>query len=190
VSYVAESFDEEVVRLLKQGGVGFMPSDTIYGLSGRALDKQPVNKLHALKDRQTHKPFIILISDLKMLDLLSIAREEVRAVKKYWPGPVTLICLAPSSPAWLHQGLGTLAVRMPANQNLLNLINQVGPLISTSANLHGQSPASDMAKAQAIFGDKLDFYVDMGEIDGPPSTIVKLDNGKLQVVRSGAARIS
>jgi L-threonylcarbamoyladenylate synthase len=190
VSYVTESFDGEVVRLLKQGRVGFMPSDTIYSLSGRALDKKAASKLYTLKKRQAHKPFIILISDLKMLDLLSIKKEEAGAIEKYWPGPVTLICSAPNSPDWLNQGLGSLAVRMPANQDLLNLISQTGPLISTSANLEGQPTSDNVAQALAAFGDELDFYIDMGEIQGQPSTIVKLDNGKLQVLRPGAAKIS
>jgi L-threonylcarbamoyladenylate synthase len=190
VSYVTKTFDDEVVRLLKNGAVGVMPSDTIYGLSARTLDKAVVEKLYKLKDRSSSKPFIILISNLEMLDLLSIPKNEVEARKKYWPGSVTLICSAPQSPEWLHRGLKTLAIRWPDHKELLELINQVGPIISTSANIEGQIPARSANEAKAIFGDKLDFYIDAGELPNSlPSTIVKSVNGELRVVRQGAVKL-
>lgn len=189
MSYVTDRFDEKVVGLLKSGAVGFMPSDTIYGLSCLALDQGAVERLHKIKDRQAHKPFVILISDAKMLDKLSINLQHSKLVDRYWPGPLTIVFDAPAAPAWLQLGSQTLAVRLPADKKLQDLINKTGPLVSTSANLQGESPALNVKEAQKVFGNKLDFYVDVGKLDNKPSTLVVNKDGKLVVIRQGAAKL-
>jgi L-threonylcarbamoyladenylate synthase len=188
VAYVTDDFDDEVTRLLRQGGVGLLPSDTIYGLSAVAINNDAVEKLHSLKARSPSKPFIVLISDIKMLDLLSISPDQAELVKEFWPGPLSAI-LPSSAPDYLTRGTQSLAVRLPDYPELLKLINEVGPIISTSANLEGKAPAKNMAEAQVVFGDKLDFYVDIGELNNPPSTLAIIDDGKLKVVRTGAVKI-
>jgi len=190
MSYVTNKFDDRVVDILKQGGVGLLPSDTVYGLSCVALDKVAVARLHRIKERSRYKPFIVLISNLEMLNLLSIDTGDVNFIKKYWPGALTVIFDAPDSPNWLNRGLGSLAVRMPAKPELIELIDKCGPIISTSANLENQPTFDSAERAREAFGDKLDFYVDIGEIKGKlPSTIVKLGEGKLEMVRQGAVDI-
>lgn len=166
-----------------------LPSDTIYGLSCQALDKSAVERIYSLKGRDPNKPFIILISRIDMLDLLSISRKQVGLTKKYWPGQVSFILEAPDSPVWLQHSTGKLAVRMPVNKALRDLIDKVGPIISTSANLEGQPPVESVSQAKALFGNLLDFYVDVGKIKAQPSTVVKLENGKLEVVRQGAVKL-
>jgi len=188
VSYVTDSFDDEVARLLMRGGVGLLPTDTIYGLSCRALDAAAVGKIHKLKDRSAHKPFIILISDIKMLDLLSISSEQAKITEQYWPGPLSVI-LSSQAPDFLTLGTASLAVRMPDSPNLIELISRTGPITSTSANLEGEQPVQSVPAAQRLFGDKLDFYVNAGNLDNPPSTLAEIKDGKLEVVRQGAAKI-
>ncbi|MBI2589106.1 threonylcarbamoyl-AMP synthase [Candidatus Saccharibacteria bacterium] len=190
MSYLTQKFDDKVVELLKNGGVGFIPSDTIYGLSARALDKTAVKKLQALKGRTQNKPFIILISNIWQLKDLGIKELSLELITKYWPGPLTIVFDAPKTPKWLHQGFGSLAVRLPKPKELRDLINKVGPLISTSANPDGQPPAVSSKKAEKYFGDKLDFYIDAGEIIAAPSTIVKLTGGKLEILRQGSVKIN
>ena len=189
VSYVTDNFDNEVVKLLKAGGVGFMPSDTIYGLSCQALDKAAVERLYKIKRRDKNKPFIVLISSISQLPDLGVITTDVIPALKYWPGGLTIICNADDAPVWLHRGTKTLAVRQPDSPKLLVLMKKTGPLISTSANTAGQKPIDSVAKAQRQFGDKLDFYVDAGVIKGEPSTIIKKDNYELKVLRPGAVKI-
>lgn len=78
---------------------------------------------------------------------------------------------------------------MPDYPQLLDLIGRVGPIISTSANPTGQKPAINMQEAKNYFGDSLDFYMDAGNISGAPSTIARLKNGKLEVIRVGSLKI-
>ncbi len=187
--YITDGFDERVIKILKNGGVGFMPSDTIYGLSCRALDKKAVMRIHRLKERDEHKPFIVLISSLMQLLELGVNTFPKELVNDYWPGALTIIFDAPKAPQWLQLGTKTLAVRLPNDEDLRDLINEVGPLVSTSANIQARRPAKSVEEARRYFGGKLDFYIDAGLIENPPSTIIELHKGKLRVVRQGSIKI-
>ena len=189
MSYFAKRIDDEIVRLLKSGGIGLLPADTIYGLSCSALNKAAVYKLHELKRRDKSKPFIVLISETSQIKELGLASTDAGRAKDYWPGKLTVICESHSAPDWLTMGKGSLAVRQPKNQGLRNLIDKVGPIVSTSANLSGGQAATALIQAQNYFGDKLDFYVDNGRKAGRPSTIVKPMFGRLKVIRQGAVKI-
>lgn len=125
-----------------------------------------------------------------MLDLLSISPGQAEIVKNYWPGALSLEFHTPTAPEWLHRGLKHFAIRMPNYANLRDLISKVGPVVSTSANLQGRPPVASVAEAKEVFGDRLDFHVDVGELNNPPSTLAVVENGKLKVVRQGAVQIN
>jgi L-threonylcarbamoyladenylate synthase len=177
MSYCTKVIDSEVIKLLQIGGVGLLPTDTIYGISAVASNRKAVQKIHELKGRDKNKPFIVLIGDLRQLKDLGVNSLQEELVKKYWPAPLSVIFNK------------NLAVRMPANQELRILINKVGPIVSTSANPQGQEPAVSVTNAQKYFGIKLDFYVDAGELNNPPSTLVKVIGGKIKVIRKGVYKL-
>lgn len=189
MSYLTNKFDKHLADLLIGGAVGLMPSDTIYGLSCLALNKSAVERLRQIKKRSAAKRFIVLISDLNQLGSLGLDENEAQALTDYWPGSVSLEMKASKSPEWLRQGANTFAVRMPDRQDLHNFINQVGPITSTSANYEGEEPVKNVREAMDKFGEQLDFYADMGEIVGRPSTMVRVDDGKLEVIRQGSVII-
>jgi len=120
--------------------------------------------------------------------LLSISPEQAKITEQYWPGPLSVI-LSSQAPDFLTLGTASLAVRMPDSPNLIELISRTGPITSTSANLEGEQPVQSVPAAQKLFGDKLDFYVDAGNLDNPPSTLAVIKDGKLELVRQGAAKI-
>jgi len=190
VSYKTNHFDDEVVRLLKCGGVGLLPADTIYGLSCLALDEAAVKRLRRLKGRSQQKPFIVLFSDYGQLKDLNMPTARLKLVKKYWPGPLSLEWDASKSPVWLHPASDTFAIRMPNRADLLQLIEQVGPITSTSANPEGHPPAMSVASANKYFGEQLGFYVRGGQTKKPvASTLVRLQASELKVLRQGAVTI-
>lgn len=190
MSYFTNRFDEEVVALLKGGAVGFMPSDTIYGLSCIALNENAVERIHKLKGRDYGKPLIILLASVSQGKILGLNSEDVEPAVKYWPAPLTVEWPAGvSTPDYLHRGIRHFGVRVPNNKKLHDLIKQVGPIASTSANLQGKEPVKSVAEAKEVFGDQLDFYIDGGVQSGQPSTIVKMSGGKLEIVRQGAWRM-
>lgn len=187
VSYLTNTLDDRVIELLKAGGIGLMPADTIYGLSARALDEQAVERVHTLKRRDANKPCIVLISKPEQLGELGVLPPPKDITDKYWPGGLSIECDALKSPAWLHRGTHAFAVRLPNYPELQKLIDEVGPIISTSANLQGDPPINNVTEARQKFGESLNFYVDIGDLgQRAASTLIVIKDGRPQVVRQGA----
>lgn len=189
MSYNAKKFDDKIITILQNGGVGVLPTDTIYGLSTVALNERAVEKIHKLKGRDSSKPLIVLIANTAQLSELGLDEKHSEPVKEYWPGPLSLEFDASNAPLWLHRKSSFFAVRLPKDEKLCRLIEKIGPLVSTSANLQGQEPAKSIKEAKKYFGDRLDFYIDVGELEGQSSTLVKLEDGQLKVIRPGALNI-
>lgn len=181
---------QAAISTLKKGGVGLLPSDTVYGLSCSALNKKAVKRIHKLKRRDSGKPLIILLSDVEQGKQLGLNPKDIEVAAKFWPAPLTVEWPAgPNTPKYLHRGQKHFGVRIPANEDLRNLIKETGPIVSTSANLQGKEPAKTVAEAKKYFGDKLDFYIDAGELKAEPSTIVQIIKGKLKVIRQGSFKV-
>ncbi len=168
---------KELARALKQGAVGVLPTDTLYGLVASALDRQAVERVYHLRKRNPKKPCIILIAsghDLARFGIRIPARART-VLRKLWPGPISIVL--PCSAAkfrYLHRGTKTLAFRMPAEPWLQTFLRASGPLIAPTANREGEPPARTAAAARRIFGAHIDFYMDRGFQVGAPSTLIKI----------------
>lgn len=181
---------DAIITALKGDGVGVLPSDTIYGLSCLALNQEAVERIYQLKGRDYHKPLIILLANIEQAGQLGIEPNVLEPVRKLWPAPLTVIVsTGQMTPEFLHRGMHALAVRIPNNAELRELISEIGPIVSTSANVQGQKPANSVAKAREYFGDRLDFYIDAGVLNNMPSTLVRLKNDKLRIIRQGAYKV-
>ena len=75
---------------------------------------------------------------------------------------------------------------MPDKKDLLELLKITGPLLAPSANHKGEKPALIIEEAKVYFGNKVDFYVDEGKLESLPSTLIKIEDGKIVVLREGA----
>ncbi len=179
--------DENLIEVLKGDGVAVMPTDTLYGIVGKAQSPEVVNRIYAIRKRNTDKPCIILIGDIKELEKFGIklADKQKEIIKKYWPGPVSIIFdCSDDSLSYLHRGTKTLAFRLPALEDLRDLLIQTEPLIAPSANPEGEMPAKSIEEAKNYFGDLVNLYVDGGVLEGKPSKIIRLHrNGKIEIVR-------
>jgi tRNA threonylcarbamoyl adenosine modification protein (Sua5/YciO/YrdC/YwlC family) len=183
--------DAAVARLLLSGAVGVIPTDTVYGIVARAEDASAVAALYRAKHREG-KPGTVIAADTAQLTALGILPEALQPVAHLWPA--SLSAIVPSSPAlaYLDQGRGSLAVRIPANPHIQTLLQKTGPLLTSSANQPAEPPATDWQAAQDYFGETIDFYVDGGKIaDKLPSTIIRLaKDGTIEVVRAGAVPVA
>lgn len=183
---------EHVSEWLRAGGVGVIPTDTIYGLATPALNAKAVARVYKLRRRNPKKPFIILISSLTDLKKFGIKLDPMSAefLKKHWPNAVSIVLPCSGKRFnYLHRGTKTLAFRYPGLKWLQGLIQKTGPLISTSANWEGKPPAQTIRAAKRYFGDEVDFYVDIGKRAVRPSTLISLQRGVATVLRQGAVRI-
>lgn len=175
--------------ILEPGTIAVVPTDTVYGVVARALDHEGVKNLYKLKDRE-NKPGTIIAASVDQLVGLGISLDEINKVSKFWPGPVSIILSVGNDMTWLSQGKNSLAVRIPSDNALLGLLQKTGPLITSSANQPGEPPANTIDEAKAYFGDQVDIYVDGGDLsERQASTIIKLTNDKIEVIRPGAIDI-
>jgi len=182
---------KEVIKKLKAGKVGVIPTDTIYGLVGQALNRETVELIYEIKQRKPEKPFIILISLIEELKSfgVNISLKEKKFLDKYWPGAVSVILSCKYEKfKYLHRGTKTLAFRLPQNKFLLEIIKEVGPLVAPSANPEGLPPAENIKQAKKYFGNKI-FYYGRGKLSTTPSTLVRLINGEVEILRDGIVKI-
>jgi tRNA threonylcarbamoyl adenosine modification protein (Sua5/YciO/YrdC/YwlC family) len=176
-----------------RGELVVVPTDTVYGLACDAFNAEAVARLLAAKGRTRQAPPPVLIPGIPTLDALAESvPDEVRAlVAQYWPGGLTVILPARESLTWdLGETRGTVALRMPANPIVLELLSETGPLAVSSANLTGLPPALTAADAQRMLGESVSVYLNDGPGGTVPSTIVDatgllIDGGKLRIVREG-----
>lgn len=183
-------YDKARSILLKPSAIAVIPTDTVYGVVARAQDEAAVQRLYALKHRE-NKPGTVVAANLAQLEQLGFKYRYLKAVEQFWPGAVSVI-IPLSDPAltYLHQGKRALAVRVPNNPALQDLLRTTGPLMTSSANDPGEPTASTVQQAQEYFGDKVDVYVDGGEVNNPPSTIIRIIDDAIEVVREGAVKIN
>lgn len=179
--------DPACIESLREGGVAVIPTDTIYGLVCRAVDRVAVEHLFSIKPRE-NKPGTIIAAHIDQLRKLGADTDYLQKAAKYWPGPVSVKFAHPDD--HLSRGTATIAVRIPDDTPLRTLLEAVGPLMTTSANQPGEPGAETVTEAQAYFGDTVDLYVDGGERQGrPASTIIQLVGDTVTVVREGAVKI-
>ncbi|MDO8659256.1 MAG: L-threonylcarbamoyladenylate synthase [Candidatus Parcubacteria bacterium] len=203
--------DENLVKILKSGGVAVMPTDTLYGIVGRADNMETVERIYSIRKRNPEKPCVVLIGNIDELERFSIKLSDIQKniIKNYWTEPTSIILDCTDERfSYLHRGTQTLAFRLPLNLDLQKLLQETGPLIAPSANPEGLPPAQSIVEAKNYFGDLVDpvrsrpreasatvtlgrpasngvdLYVDGGDIVGKASKIIKLQkDGSIDILR-------
>lgn len=169
---------QRAARLLRSGAVIAFPTDTVYGLGASADDEVAQRRIYTIKGRPVGMPLILMVAAESQLEgLVHVDSRAEAMMRKWWPGPLTLILYA--------VGGGTLGVRIPKHKVALDLLRHAGPLMTTSANLHGRDPAMNAEEAAALAGVMA--VLDGGAAPGgTPSTVVDLTGPEPHVLREGA----
>lgn len=180
---------DKLIKTLKNGGIAVIPTDTIYGIVGSALNPKTVERIYKLRKRALGKPMIILIlslEDLKKFDI-KLTQKQKEFLQKNWPNPLSVILPVKEEKfKYLHRGKNSLAFRMPKNKNLLKILSEVGPLVAPSANFAGGKPAENISEAKEYFGDSVAIYLDGGQISSEPSTLVTWEDDSIKILRQGS----
>lgn len=177
--------------MLRSGGIGVIPTDTIYGIVGSALSEKTVRRIYRARKRNPKKPMIILVgseAELKEFGIRTTPRLK-KILAEYWPGRVSIILpivekKKSADLKYLHRGTGTLAFRLPKPVWLRRFLLETGPLVAPSANPEGLRPAATVREAKKYFGDRVDFYLDRGKKKGSPSKLIRIrPDGDLEILR-------
>ena len=180
---------DKVIKTLSNGGLVVMPTDTIYGICAKASDQAAASKLYKIKNR-SKKPGTLIAASIDQLVDLGIKRRYLKPIEHFWPGAVSVVIPTGFGLKYLDHGVGTLAMRVVADLTLTKILEQTGPLLTTSANLPDQPPANTIKEAKQYFGDKIDLYIDGGDLSGQePSTVIRVVDDAIEILREGAVKI-
>jgi L-threonylcarbamoyladenylate synthase len=181
---------ERALALLEAGDVVAIPTETVYGLAGDATNGVAVARIFEAKGRPRFNPLIAHVADRAMADRIAgFDPLSVRLAEAFWPGPLTLV-LPHRADSGIHPlvtaGLDTIALRMPRGFGG-ELIARLGrPLAAPSANSSGRISGTTAGLVAADLGDRIKLVVDGGATPvGLESTILKVENGKLRLLRPG-----
>jgi L-threonylcarbamoyladenylate synthase len=180
----------EAAGYLRLGYPIVFPTDTVYGIGVDANDAQAIERLYVIKQRSQAKGIPVLLADENDLEKVAVSVPVIARslIKKYWPGPLTLIVPRhPKLPATISPG-ENVAVRIPDHPVARELIRAAGGAVATtSANLSGQQPATSGLEAIAAFNGEVAAIIDDGPSPGNiPSTIVDCTADYPVVLRTGA----
>ena len=187
---------ETAAKIINDGGIVAMPTETVYGLAANALDGKAVAKIFTAKGRPMDNPLIVHISGIDMIEKLGLYREFTEKAKKlaekFWPGPLTIIlpkgdCI----PDEVSAGLDTVAVRCPSHKTARMLIELSDkPLAAPSANLSGKpSPTKFQHCVNDLMG-KADGIIDGGDCTvGVESTVITLATNPPRLLRPGGITV-
>jgi len=185
----------EAVRVLRAGGLVGMPTETVYGLAGRALDPASVERIYAAKGRPRHHPLIAHVADEARARALAGSWPErvSRLVRAFWPGPLTVVVeRAAHVPDAVAGGGSSLAIRAPSHPVALALLAALGePLAAPSANrFQGLSPTTAEHVVKQL-GDAVQLVLDAGPSEaGIESTVVDVRGPRARVLRPGALGVA
>jgi len=182
---------QKATEILKKGGIVAIPTETVYGLAGNALNETVVAKIFAAKERPFFDPLIVHIADFGEIENLAaeIPQNAKLLAEKFWPGPLTLVLPKKEKvPDLTTGGLPTVAVRMPKKQITRELIKLAGfPLAAPSANMFQHLSPTNAEHVAEQLGERIDGIVDGGACEiGIESTVIGFENSLPVIYRPGA----
>ena len=176
-------------EILKSGGLGAFPTETVYGLGANALDRDAVLSIFSAKGRPADNPLIVHIHDRKQLEpLCEIPERALPLMDAFWPGPLTILCTRkPAIPDQVTAGLPTVAVRMPSHPVARAMLEACAlPIAAPSANSSGRPSPTTAAHVLEDMNGKIPLIIDGGMCDvGVESTVLDLCHGDPVILRPG-----
>jgi tRNA threonylcarbamoyl adenosine modification protein (Sua5/YciO/YrdC/YwlC family) len=188
-----EGARERALEVLRDGRLLVAPTESIYALVGDAFSKPATQRLFGAKRRGRATPLTVLLRSPRQTTGMveEIGEPAERLMAAYWPGPLTLVFRAVEGLTWdIGETHGTVALRMPTDDLLLDLVAEIGPLAVTSANRRGEPVPTTAADARRQLGLSAALYLDGGERSGPTSTVVDVTSDAARVLREGAVPAS
>jgi L-threonylcarbamoyladenylate synthase len=185
--------DEKIIRrvvdAIQHGKLIVYPTDTLYGLGASIFKIDAITSIFQIKQRPFSLPLPIAVSNIHMLSQYVQLNSLIQKFADHFlPGKLTLICRKkPEISNLITSDNETVAIRIPNDQIALKIINKTGPLIATSANIHGQLTPKSISEIRKLFKpEDIEVYIDDGSRSGAPSTIVDVTGSRPQIIREGS----
>ena len=182
---------EKTSQIIEKGGIVVFPTDTVYGIGCNPYNLNAVKKIYEIKSRTEIKSLPVLAYSLEIVkEITLIDKFTEKIIKKYWPGPLTLILTLTDQKLKKSLKLqNKIAVRIPDSKCTLKLLEKCKLLVGTSANISGNS--SHTNPDECIKNIKnYDVFLNGGTITSKgESTIIEIENEEIKIIREGVLKI-
>lgn len=180
----------EAARVLSEGALVVLPTDTVYGIGARPDVAGAAERLFEAKRRPLSLTVPVLVADAEDAGMVGELDDRARTLaERFWPGGLTIVLpRSGRARSWkLGEERDTVGVRVPDHPVALALLARSGPLAVTSANLSGEPTPQRCEEVIAVFGDEVAVYLCAGpSTSAVPSTIVDLSGPEAVILREGA----
>lgn len=185
------SCTDELVGIMRGGGLIAVPTETVYGLAGNGLDEKAVAEIYEVKGRPEVKPLSLMVHDAASMERYceNVPPQAYTLAKRFWPGPLTIVMKAkPCVPEIVRAGGETVGLRCPDHPLTLELLEKSGvPFAAPSANPSGEPSPKNADSVLKYFDGKIDSVLDGGECGiGCESTLIDLSRTPYRILRQGA----
>ena len=187
---IKENELDEVVNVLNNNGIVIFPTETVYGIGGIAMSNEVVDRVYSAKQRPRAKAVNILVKNIDEIEKYAEITSDVerKIINSFMPGPITIILKRkPGIGDGFTLDDGTIGVRIPDNTIINAILDRIDfPLMAPSANISDKPSGINVSQIADDFKDTVDVIIDGGDAKlGLSSTIVKVDNGEIKILREG-----
>ena len=180
---------DKLVKLINEGNIAVVPTDTVYGIVGDALNIDVIHKVYEVKKRDYSKPLILMVSSIDMLEkyVLEVNDIEKKLIDRYWPGKLTILFKKNNNiDDLITSGSELVGIRYPDNKELNELMDKLNkPLISTSCNISSKEVITSIDMLEEDISKHVSYVYDGGILSDTSSTIVRVNGDKIEIIRDG-----
>ena len=189
---------QAMAKSLIEGKLVAIPTETVYGIAADAMNEHAVKRMYEVKGRPENHPVIVHISKFELINFwaLEIPEYLYSLIKKFWPGPLTIILRrSKNAQDWITGGQDTIGLRMPNHEKTLQLLEEFHQrggkgLAAPSANKFGRVSPTSLVDVLSDIGSELsdtDWVLDGGKSEiGIESTIIDCTQVNPKILRPGA----
>lgn len=187
---------QQTIEILKKGGIGIFPTDTVYGIGCRLDDEVALKKLFAIRNRPEEKAVLAVVDSIEMAQeyLLPIPEDvRLQLMDQYWPGGLTIVlpCNTDKVPSVARGGGLTLGVRQTNHPILLEILKELKvPLVAPSANFAGKETPKTFAEVDKDLLALVDCAIDAPCGGDKPSTVIDCSMTPWKILRQGAVEVT
>lgn len=173
------------------GRVIIFPTDTVYGIGSQIFDLEGINKIYAIKKRDKSKPLACLCASLEQIkSIAEVSNLAEDLINKFLPGPLTII-LESTKIVKDKIGYSTIGVRIPNNSIALDILNENGPMLTTSVNESGNVPLNEYDEIYKEYNHLVDKIYETNTISSNiSSTVISVINNEIKILREGQITIT
>lgn len=162
------------------------PTDTVYGIGTSVFDKENISKIYEIKKRPKDKPLAVLCANIEQIESICYLNNLSRLlIKEYMPGALTIIVKAKPN-IEESMNLKMVGVRIPNSKIAINILNENGPMATTSVNDSGEAPINDFKVLKEKYGTLVDeVYENDSKLSEIASTVIMIEEYDVKLIREG-----